>query len=81
MAIVDELNELNAQALRDIESAADTAALEEVRVAVLGKKGTLTGYLRGMGQLPKEERAEVGKTANTSHREEARSFERASLFA
>ena len=64
MAIVDELNELNAQALRDIESAADTAALEEVRVAVLGKKGTLTGYLRGMGQLPKEERAEVGKTAN-----------------
>ena len=64
MAIVDELNELNAQALRDIEAAADTAALEEVRVAVLGKKGTLTGYLRGMGQLPKEERAEVGKTAN-----------------
>ena len=64
MAIVDELNELNAQALRDIEAAADTAALEEVRVAVLGKTGTLTGYLRGMGQLPKEERAEVGKTAN-----------------
>lgn len=29
MAIVDELNELNAQALRDIEAAADTAALEE----------------------------------------------------
>ena len=27
-------------------------------------KRQLTGYLRGMGQLPKEERAEVGKTAN-----------------
>ena len=64
MAIVDELNELNAQALRDIEAAADTAALEEVRVAVLGKKGTLTGYLRGMGQVAKEERAAVGAEAN-----------------
>ena len=64
MAIVDELNELNAQALRDIEAAADTAALEEVRVAVLGKKGTLTGYLRGMGQVAKEERAAVGKAVN-----------------
>ena len=64
MAIVDELNELNAQALRDIEAAASRRRSKRFGVAVLGKKGTLTGYLRGMGQLPKEERAEVGKTAN-----------------
>ena len=33
-------------------------------MAVLGKSGTLTGYLRSMGQVPKEERAQVGKAVN-----------------
>ena len=64
MAVVDELIELKSATLANIESAADTQALEAVRVGVLGKKGSLTGYLRSMGQLPKEERASVGKTAN-----------------
>ena len=31
---------------------------------MLGKQGTLTGYLRSMGSVPKEERASVGKTVN-----------------
>ena len=65
MAIVDELNALQAETLAAIEAAQDTAALEQVRVAVTGKSGTLTGYLRSMGQVPKEERAEVGKAVNT----------------
>ena len=64
MAIVDELSALRTSTLAAIEQAADTSALEEVRVAVLGKAGTLTGYLRGMGQVAKEERAAVGKTVN-----------------
>ena len=50
MAIVDELSALRTSTLAAIEQAADTSALEEVRVAVLGKAGTLTGYLRGMGE-------------------------------
>ena len=53
MAIVDELSALRTSTLAAIEQAADTSALEEVRVAVLGKAGTLTGYLRGMGQVAK----------------------------
>ena len=64
MAVVDELIELKSATLASIEGAADTQALEAVRVGVLGKKGSLTWYLRSMGQLPKEERASVGKTAN-----------------
>ncbi len=64
MAIVDELAALQAETLAAIEAAGDSAALEQVRVGVLGKSGALTGYLRGMGQVPKEERAEVGKTVN-----------------
>lgn len=64
MAIVDEVVALQEQTLAAIEQAADTQALDQVRVGVLGKAGTLTAYLRGMGQIAKEERAVVGKTVN-----------------
>ena len=64
MALVDELSQLKDETLAAIAAAGDTSALEQVRVGVLGKKGTLTGYLRSMGQIPKEERAAVGKAVN-----------------
>ncbi len=64
MAITEELSALRDDTLAAIAAAGTTAALEEVRVAVLGKSGTLTGYLRSMGQVPKEERAAVGKAVN-----------------
>ena len=64
MALVDELSQLKDETLAAIVAAGDTSALEQVRVGVLGKKGTLTGYLRSMGQVPKEERAAVGKAVN-----------------
>ncbi len=64
MAITEELAALRESTLADIAAADTSAALGAVRVAVLGKSGTLTGYLRSMGQVPKEERAQVGKTVN-----------------
>lgn len=64
MAITEELSALRASTLADIEAAETSAQLETVRVAVLGKSGTLTGYLRSMGRVPKEERAAVGKAVN-----------------
>ncbi len=64
MAITEELPALRDDTLAAIAAAETTAALEEVRVAVLGKAGSLTGYLRSMGQVPKEERAAVGKAVN-----------------
>lgn len=64
MAITDELTALRDQTLADIAAAETSAELERVRVAVLGKAGSLTGYLRSMGQVPKEERAAVGKAVN-----------------
>ena len=64
MTIVDELQALRAQALASIEGASASDALEQVRVNVLGKSGSLTAYLRSMGSVPKEQRAEVGKTLN-----------------
>ena len=64
MAIVEEVNALRTSTLDRIATAADTEALEAIRIEVVGKSGTLTSYLRSMGQVPKEERAEVGKTVN-----------------
>ncbi|MDR0896976.1 MAG: phenylalanine--tRNA ligase subunit alpha [Oscillospiraceae bacterium] len=49
---------------REAEAAQDTAALEALRVAVSGKKGRLTELLRGMGQLPPEERPAMGARVN-----------------
>lgn len=64
MAIIEQLEALREKALSAIEQAADTSALDEVRVSVLGKKGTLTAVLRDMRAVPKEERPSVGKASN-----------------
>ena len=64
MSVIEELSTLRDETLAAIAAAENTAELDKVRVAVLGKSGTLTGYLRSMGKLPKEERAVVGKTVN-----------------
>lgn len=66
MSIVDEITALQSEVLERIQAADSTAALEDVRVAALGKSGTLTGYLRQMGQVAPEQRAEVGKTVNAA---------------
>ncbi|MEG0766995.1 MAG: phenylalanine--tRNA ligase subunit alpha [Clostridia bacterium] len=46
-----------------------TAALEALRVQVQGKKGTLTQLLRGMGQLPPDERPKAGQLINQAREE------------
>lgn len=57
----EELTALREQALRDIAAAADLAALEQVRVAIAGRSGSLTRAGEQMRHLAKEERPEVGK--------------------
>ncbi|MDD6650981.1 MAG: phenylalanine--tRNA ligase subunit alpha [Eggerthellales bacterium] len=69
MSIQDELVELRSATLQAISQAADSEGLEQVRIGVLGKNGQLTGYLRSMGSIPKEDRAEVGKTLNVIKQE------------
>ena len=83
MAIAEELSALRASTLEAIAQAATSADLEAVRVQVIGKSGTLTGYLRSMGQVPKEERAEVGRAVNEARAEveEALAARKAELSA
>ncbi|MDR3685576.1 MAG: phenylalanine--tRNA ligase subunit alpha [Coriobacteriia bacterium] len=64
MSITQELEEQRDRCLAQIAEAADLAALDAVRVAYLGKKGSLTGVLRGLGSLPPEERPLAGKVSN-----------------
>jgi len=51
-------------ALASVAAAPDSAALETLEVEVLGKKGSLTVVLRGIGGLPAEDRPRVGAIAN-----------------
>ncbi len=64
MGVVEELQQQQAEALEAIAVASDLAGLDSVRVAYMGKKGSLTSVLRGLGGLSAEERPAVGKTAN-----------------
>ncbi|MDR3304910.1 MAG: phenylalanine--tRNA ligase subunit alpha [Clostridiales Family XIII bacterium] len=56
--------EIFAEAKGLIERAADPAAIEELRIRYLGKKGEVTQILKGMGQLAPEERKEFGMKVN-----------------
>ena len=58
------LQKIKEEAIEDIKNAKSTAELDDVRVKYLGKKGSLTTVLRGMGKLSSEERPIVGKLGN-----------------
>ncbi len=60
-----QLENIRLQALSALENADSPAALEELRVKFLGKKGELTAVLKMMGKLSAEERPVMGALANT----------------
>jgi phenylalanyl-tRNA synthetase alpha chain len=59
-----DLQALREEAESAIASASSAGELEELRVRYLGRKSLLTQTLRGIGELPAEERGPVGKSAN-----------------
>ena len=61
----EKLEQIKIQALADLEQAENLAALEELRVRLLGKKGELTAVLKMMGGLSPEERPVMGQMANS----------------
>ena len=62
--MADPLNALVEQALADLDKSATLAALDEVRVRFLGKKGLLTEQLKGLGKLSADERPAAGQRIN-----------------
>ncbi len=64
MGIREDLERIGRETLEDLKKVPDTQALEQLKVKVLGKKGSLTALLRGMGALPAEERPQMGQIIN-----------------
>ncbi len=56
--------QLQQEALKELESLASVESLEAWRVRYLGRKGELTAILRGLAELSPDERRTVGATAN-----------------
>ena len=59
-----ELKALRETALQELAEVAGKEALNELKVKYLGKKGLLTGVLRGLGALSPEERPRAGQIVN-----------------
>lgn len=60
-----EISAIAQEAARDIAAAGDLDALAEVRIRYLGRKGSLTSVLRGLGSLSPDERPRVGQLVNS----------------
>jgi len=64
MAKFPELETLKSELLNQIEGAKNLAALEQVRIAALGKKGKISEQMAKLGTLPAEQRREFGQATN-----------------
>ena len=62
--LTDDLGALSAELLKRVADAGDEAALEQVRVETLGKKGVVTLRMASLGQVAPEKRREVGQANN-----------------
>ncbi len=73
--MIQELRQIEEQALKELEDVREPDRLEAFRIAYLGKRGRLTTALKGMGKLSPEERPEAGKLANRVKTRLAEAFE------
>ena len=60
----EKLQKIREHAMAEIENSDGLAKLNDVRVAVLGKKGELTAVLKGMKDVAPEDRPKVGQWVN-----------------
>ena len=64
MKMKDKLQQIREKAIAEIEGSDGLERLNEVRQAVLGKKGELTAVLKGMKDVAPEDRPKVGQWVN-----------------
>jgi phenylalanyl-tRNA synthetase alpha chain len=67
--MLERIEEIRGASAAAIEAAGSSAELEELRVRYLGRKAELTTLLRGIAELPAEERGKVGGAANKARQE------------
>jgi phenylalanyl-tRNA synthetase alpha chain len=66
--MLERIEKIEAEATAAIAAAVGTAELEDLRVRHLGRKAELTTILRGIAELPAEERGAVGSAANKARK-------------
>ncbi len=64
----ERIERIRDEAQAAIDAAAGTDALEDVRIRYLGRKAELPNMLRGVAELPPEQRGPVGKAANEARK-------------
>jgi len=60
----EQLQSLRAEAEGALAACADLPALTQAKARFLGQQGAITGVLKQLGSLPKEDKPRVGKLAN-----------------
>lgn len=63
---MDNLDQLVASAIADFALATEPAKLEDAKAIYLGKEGSLTVLLKGLGKLPPDERKVAGAAINVA---------------
>ena len=62
--MLDQLNQLESEALSQLSAISDPAALEQWRISILGGNGKMKGVMDALKSVPKEQKPAVGKRAN-----------------
>lgn len=67
--MLDRIEQIRAEAEVALGKVRASSELEELRIRFLGRKAELTTILRGISELPQEERGQVGGAANRARKE------------
>ncbi len=74
---MERLEDIEAQALQELDAAAGAEDIKRLSIGYLGRKGRLTRFLRNISSLPAEQRPEAGKQANILKKRLERQFKTA----
>jgi phenylalanyl-tRNA synthetase alpha chain len=64
--MLNDIRHIKDQAKNEINNAVSLKELHDIKVKYLGKKGVLTGHMKTLGAIPKQERREFGQILNES---------------
>ncbi len=73
--MLEQFEQIGAQALAELQSVQDLKALEDFRIKYLGRKGLILGLLSEVGKLPREEKPRGGQLANKAKNDVTAAFE------
>ena len=72
---LQRIDQLEAEAQRDLAAVADADALEQFRIKYLGSKGALKQLMSSIKDVPKEQKREFGQRANALQKQVQQAFD------